>query len=137
MIKRRRDRSADEPIMDLTPLIDVVFVVLVGFVLVAPLLDHDRVQLARRNPELGASSYDGQSGLEIKVTADDSIYVGGKQMDTSQLALVLKRLLLENPKVIPTLVQDQRATFGRYQEVKQICECCGFEQLDIVLQPGH
>ena len=36
--------SEDESLLNLTPLIDVVFVVLIIFILIAPMLDVDKVQ---------------------------------------------------------------------------------------------
>jgi biopolymer transport protein ExbD len=38
--------ESDEPLINLTPLIDVVFVVLIIFILIAPMLEIDRVKLA-------------------------------------------------------------------------------------------
>lgn len=40
------DDSVEEPLINLTPLIDVVFVVLITFMLIAPVLDIDSVDLA-------------------------------------------------------------------------------------------
>ena len=38
--------SSEENLVNLTPLIDVVFVVLILFILIAPMVEADRVQLS-------------------------------------------------------------------------------------------
>ena len=50
--KRRIFNSVtDESIVNLTPLIDVVFVVLIMFIVVAPLLEMEQVELADGTPK--------------------------------------------------------------------------------------
>ena len=44
IVKRRLyPMASEEPVVNLTPLIDVVFVILIMFILVAPLLEADRL----------------------------------------------------------------------------------------------
>ncbi len=48
-MKRRvlfRENSDEAELINLTPLLDVLFLILVFFILIAPLLDFDRLQLA-------------------------------------------------------------------------------------------
>ena len=45
-IARSFGGEGEESLLNLTPLIDVVFVVLIIFILIAPMLDVDKVQLA-------------------------------------------------------------------------------------------
>ena len=78
---RKRFRSTldqepiEEPTVNLTPLIDVVFVVLITFILIAPVLDVDSVNLATggtaEKKELESSA------ISISVRADNSIWYQG------------------------------------------------------------
>lgn len=45
-ICRKKSSALEEPAVNLTPLIDVVFVILIGFIIIAPLLEIDRIDLA-------------------------------------------------------------------------------------------
>jgi len=47
MRHRRTTLPIEEPVINITPLIDVVFVVLIMFILIAPLVDKEGVDLAR------------------------------------------------------------------------------------------
>lgn len=131
------EENADEGMVNLTPLIDVVFVVLIMFILVAPLVDVDRIVLAeapQKQESIGA--VEPSASIVIHVYADNTVHLNHKQVllhDLKTQLLEVKRL---HPGSIPTLYQDSASPFGTYQKVKNALEAAGFDQLDLVLQPG-
>lgn len=130
------EQEEDEPLINLTPLIDVVFVVLIAFMIIAPLLDIDKVQLAQA-PDAAQKkeSLQENSPLAITVRQDNTIWVGQRQIALSDLDAWLRKEKARHPEGIPKLFQDSRAQFGIYQAIKNRVEACGFEELDVVLQP--
>ncbi len=128
------DDSVDEPLINLTPLIDVVFVVLITFMLIAPILDVDSVALAESGP-VSQKEASSNSPISISVHADNTIWYQGKPIALSQLERVLKAEKERHPKAIPQLIHDSRAQFGTYQSLKNMLETAGFEQMDVILKP--
>jgi biopolymer transport protein ExbD len=132
-----RAHPEEESLVNLTPLIDVVFVVLIMFILVAPMLELDRVDLASK----GASEVreltpaQEQSNISIHVLKDNSILVNGKKVPSSELLGELKRLQKKFPDKYPQLFHDRQAYFETYQAVKTAAENAGFEELDVILKP--
>lgn len=131
------DEDDEEPLINLTPLIDVVFVVLIAFMIIAPLLDVDKVQLAP-GPDVSQKKEALQqtSPLSITVRQDNTIWAGQRQIALSDLGAWLDQEKKKHPGAVPKLLQDSRAQFGTYQAVKNQVEACGFEELDVVLQPS-
>jgi biopolymer transport protein ExbD len=128
------DEAVDEPLINLTPLIDVVFVVLITFMLIAPVLDIDSVDLAQSG---GTEKKELQTGpITIAVHADNTIWVQGAKVTLSQLDSLLRQEKKRHPHAVPQLVHDRQAQFGTYQAIKNILESIGFEQMDVVLKPG-
>ena len=127
----------EETEINLTPLIDVVFVVLIMFIIVAPLLELERIQLAKgpTHDQKETSSVQEMSALHIHVREDNSILLNGKALLLGQLSEHLKRSYRAFPKATPQLYHDKRATFGTYQDVKNAVEEAGFEELEIILKP--
>ena len=127
----------EETEVNLTPLIDVVFVVLIMFIIVAPLLELERIQLARgpAHNQKETSSVQEMSRVHIHVREDNSILLNGRALLLEQLRDHLKRSYRTSPKATPQLYNDKRATFGTYQEVKNAVEEAGFEELEIILKP--
>lgn len=128
----------EEPLLNLTPLIDVVFVVLILFILIAPMLETDKVQLAAaattENKEKKSTPEAGP--LAIYVHSDNSIWVRSKKITTEQLLTLLKQERTTHPNQTPQLFQDKKAQFGIYQQIKNAVEMAGFEELDVILEPG-
>lgn len=141
-MRRRRidqtDHLGENGGLNLTPLIDVVFVVLIMFILIAPMLELDRIQLAegpsRESKE--RTIVQENSSIVIHVRADNSILVNRSPIAIDGLTALLKNLHAKNPKLIPQLFQDKKAQFGTYQTVKNAAEAAGFEELDLILEPG-
>ena len=127
-----------EPTVNLTPLIDVVFVILIMFIVVAPLLELDRVDLADAATDLRDTAITVQetSPISIHVRKDNTIQFNQKFVTASELKVQLKQAKKRYPNVRPQLFHDKRAHFGTYQAVKNAAEEAGFKQLDIILKPS-
>jgi biopolymer transport protein ExbD len=140
-MKSRRSTSrlwgvdAEEPPLNLTPLIDVVFVVLIIFILVAPMLEVDKVQLAS-GPARQNTEAPNQSPLSLHVQENDTIWMGSFQVLPENLPHLLMQEKQKHPNAPLQLFHDKKATFGTYQLIKNAAENAGFEELDVILKPG-
>jgi biopolymer transport protein ExbD len=135
MIARKVRAPIEEPHVNLTPLIDVVFVLLIGFMIIAPLLQVDEVELAKSsagNPRSGAQN---PSPITIHVHPDNTIWWEKSAVTLPQLTLLLQESKKKYPHATPQLFHDKKGYFGTYQEVKNVLEACGFERVDVILQP--
>lgn len=135
---RRPLFSHSEPADDeasLTPLIDVVFVVLILFILVAPMVEIDRIHLADA-PTREVADTVSPGSCAICVREDSSIWVNKQLVSAQKLPLLLRALYAQNPEINPQLYQDLKAPFGTYQLVKNAVEEAGFSELEVVLNPG-
>lgn len=124
----------DEILINLTPLIDVVFVVLVAFILIAPLLEVDRIDLAE-GTESSLKEISQKSHIVIYVREDDSIWWDHRPVSKQQLLSLLKDARQKYPSQIPQVFHDRKASFGLYQDIKSAVEMAGFEGMDVVLKP--
>jgi biopolymer transport protein ExbD len=130
-------QAIEEPAVNLTPLIDVVFVILITFIVVAPLLELDRVELADAGffPQDKSISVQETSPIAIYVREDNTIVVNGQSISLVQLVSYLKQAKKRYPSARPQLFHDKKAHFGTYQAIKNAAESAGFQQMDIILKP--
>ncbi len=131
-----QDESNDS-LINLTPLIDVVFVVLIMFIIIAPLVELDRINLASHKEESSISSphVDGTSLIKIQVFNNNTIWINNKSIADDCLLSTLKTLNAHTPQTIPQVYHDKKAYFGTYQNIKNAIETAGFKQMDVILQP--
>ena len=131
-MKRRRQQTLEEAPINLTPLIDVVFVILIMFIVIAPLLEVDQINLAS-GPPLKQPAKQEQSVL-IHVFADNSIRLNKQPVTLQQLEGLLVQAKARHPTSHPQLFHDREAAFGTYQSVKNAVEAAGFPELDVLLK---
>lgn len=135
---RGLSREFTQPEVNLTPLIDVVFVILIMFIVIAPLLELDRVELAEASQGKSdfTTSVQESSSIALHVHRDNSLWFAGKHVKIGELAALLKEARNLRPNARPQLFHDRQAHFGTYQSVKNAFEEAGFKELDIILKPS-
>ena len=125
----------EDETIDLTPLIDVVFVVLILFILVAPLIEFDRIILpSRQGDQKNQVFVQEVAPIQIRVFANNTITLNGKNLSEEELVSALIGKKRKYPHAIPQLFHDKRACFGTYQNIKQAIEAAGFLEMDILIK---
>lgn len=123
------------PEINITSLIDVVFVVLIGFILIAPLLEMDRIQLADAGSDAHEVDARTISPLQIAVRKDNTIYFNKKEVQLEELRELLAAEKLAHPDEKPKLIQDKQAYFGTYQDIKNLLASLGYDEMELILNP--
>lgn len=138
LIKANFKRTIEEPTVNLTPLIDVVFVILIMFIVIAPLLEMDKIELADAlsGSEDRHTSVQDSSPISIHVHKDNTIWFNKQKVSSAQLTALLKDAKKRYPNARPQLFHDRSGHFGTYQTVKNAAEAAGFSQLDVILKPN-
>jgi biopolymer transport protein ExbD len=135
MRRSRPSLSIEEPTINITPLIDVVFVVLIMFILIAPLVDKENVHLAK-----GSSSEEHElkesSLISLVVKKNSELLLNRIPVDLEDLPYRLKEVKSLYPEATPQLFHDRMAPFGTYQEVKLAMEVAGFSEMELVVEPS-
>lgn len=127
----------DDALLNLTPLLDVVFVLLITFILIAPILKFDRIQLAPAAIETKEKSVPIQhrNSITIRVFDDNTITINNRPTSEKELLTVLMSLKKNHPQETPLVFHDKNASFGTYQMVKNAVETAGFIEMDLILKP--
>lgn len=134
MRHRKTSQTIEEPVINITPLIDVVFVVLIMFILIAPLVDKEGVELAQGG-EGEAREVKETSPIAVVVKKNSDILLNRAPLTIEELPLRLKQIKATYPRATPQLFHDKMAPFGTYQEVKLAFEAAGFTEMELVLEP--
>ena len=105
-IKPFTDRE-ESPQVDLTPLIDVVFILLIFFILSANFQKESTIEVDR--PSASSSTLKSESKiLTVSVDRDQNIWFNGQNINLSQLQLQVKAQLT-NSQTINAIVNADRS----------------------------
>ncbi len=131
------DEEDINALVNLTPLLDVLFVILILFIFISPFLELDHVQLVPSEvakEDKQQLEYMNSGSIVISVTKDDQFLLNHQFIKFDDLKILLPKLKKDFPDTIPRLYQDENSHFRSYQNVKNLLESTGFKEMDIVLQ---
>jgi len=126
-------RAAEEPDLNLTPLIDVVLLLLIFFMLSTRFIDEGRLQL--RLPEAGAQpeALVERDAVEIEVTAQGGYRVNGRALINNSpetLAAAIGKAAANNRGIPVTIRADARATHQSVVTAMDVAGRAGYRQIN-------
>jgi biopolymer transport protein TolR len=133
----RLERSpASQPMSDInmTPLIDVMLVLLVIFMITAPLMTSS---LKMELPKTAAAQpNDSGEALALAITADGQVHVGNDVVSHADLLQTLKATGKRLPQPDVLVRADQSVPYGRVAELIGLIQDAGLTHIGFVTQPG-
>ena len=122
----RRRRYIPIADINVTPLVDVMLVLLVIFMITAPLLQVDL-------PKTSAQQVGGKDEpLVVSVNSKDEVFLGENKYELDELATKLKAVHDEKPDQRVFIRGDKAINYGRMMEVMGVVIDAGFRQLGLL-----
>jgi biopolymer transport protein ExbD len=122
-------RKRDAFHLDVVPLIDVVFVILIFVILSASMTQQTGVTVDKPQAQ-SAGEVSGQSVM-VAITRDGTLHVNERQVDISGLQEVLKRLLARNVLGEVILIADKDSQTGLLVAVMDACNLAGAKKISV------
>ena len=126
----RRHRPMGE--INVTPFVDVMLVLLIVFMVTAPLLTVG-VEVDLPKTKAGAINADA-APLVVSIKADGSLYLQEAAVEAEVLIPRLKAISNANPDVRIFVRGDQAVTYGDVLSVMGRIQAAGFEKVALVAQ---
>jgi len=118
--------------INVVPLVDVVLVLLIIFMITAPLLYRG---IDINLPQSAANTIKPDERVVVSVTKDDKIYVDKDEVGVDQLGAAMKRLHDRNPDVTIYLRADHGIPYGTVVHVMDAVKQAGIDKLGMVTEP--
>ncbi|NVD06735.1 biopolymer transporter ExbD [Vibrio sp. JPW-9-11-11] len=123
----RRVEQQEEAHIDLTPMLDIVFIMLIFFIVTSAFVSQSGVEV--NQPKASQASQQKQASIFIAVTGDNEIYVDKRLVDIEALESALNVLRAERPKVGLMIQADEFAFNGTVVRVMNAAKSAGIEQI--------
>ncbi|HWD20110.1 MAG TPA: biopolymer transporter ExbD [Verrucomicrobiae bacterium] len=108
--------------INITPLLDLAFVLLIIFVITRPLLEQNvTLQLPQNMGKPDTRTTDRNNIRVVEVTPQGDYFLNGKHFNISQLEIELRRAFDRNPKLIVDIRADKRTQWDRVLAVLDAC----------------
>jgi len=118
--------------INVTPLVDVVLVLLIIFMVVTPMLQKGKdVQLpVTSNPN--SSKSDDENEVLISVTKDGNVWVDTDRVTIESLRQLMAETYARSPGKKIVLKGDRRLTFGEVKDVMMVVNDAGFTNVAVM-----
>ena len=106
--KQQEDEGAE---IDLTPMLDVVFIMLIFFIVVASFIKEAGIEVNRPDDNQQSDPNDSVS-IVIEVAADNQIWMENRRVDVRAVRANIQRVLAEDPEAPLTIKVEKGAKTG-------------------------
>ncbi|RDU98040.1 ExbD/TolR family protein [Trinickia dinghuensis] len=130
------DDEADEGLIgeiNMTPLIDVMLVLLIVFLIAIPAIEH---AIKLDLPHVGSQQQDIKPPhVDVAVRADGTLAWDGTNIDDAGLHAALERAAKANPQPQLRLRADRKVPYERVADVMSAAQESGLTQIGFVTEP--
>ena len=123
----------DEPISDINivPFVDIILVVLIIFMVTAPVLL--KPAIAVNLPKAGSGDNSAPSELSVTISAKGDVSLNGKSTDEATLGAFSKDLAAKNPDVQAIISADKDVSHGRVVTIIDAIKGAGVKKFAITI----
>ena len=111
------EQEPEEGNVDITPMLDVVFIMLIFFIVTATFIKESGIDVNK--PESATSIVEENASILVTIDARDKIWIQRRQVDIRSVRSIIERLHAENPKASVVIQAD---TESRNETLVQVMD---------------
>ena len=131
-MRRRRGRNEEESELNMTPMLDVVFIMLIFFVVTASFVKEAGIDVNR--PGAVTAERKERGNILIAITESGQIWIDKREVDVRALRANIERLHAENPQGAVVIQADENSTNGLLVRVMDAARLAGVLNVSIAAE---
>jgi biopolymer transport protein ExbD len=133
-MKRALSESTDEidDNIDLTPMLDVVFILLIFFIVTATFVREPGKDVFR--PYAHSAEFITEQSVLVAVTENDEVWIDKRSVKKQHLIIELEKIHTENPHGALVIQADKNATAGAIATVMRAAKTVGIKTLSLAAE---
>jgi len=131
-MRRRRARQEEESEVNLTPMLDVVFIMLIFFIVTASFVKESGIEVSR--PQAATAEKKERANILVAISEDGEIWIDGRPVDVRALPANIERLHAENPQGSVVIQADEDSKNGLLVQVMDAARQAGVYNVSIAAE---
>jgi len=132
-LAKRNEGAKVSSEINVTPMVDVMLVLLIIFMVVTPMLQKGiSVDMAKVNNPEQMPDADKEDALLVSITRDNKVYFGSEQIQVDNLTQKVKDRLVNKPDKRVYVKADMRTRFGEVVQVVDSVRAAGVDDLGLL-----
>jgi biopolymer transport protein ExbD len=128
-MRRRQNRRKSESEVNLTPMLDVVFIMLIFFIVTASFVKESGIEISRPGASTAVKMERGN--ILIAISANNQIWMNRRQVDPRALRANIERAHAENPQSAVVIQADKDAKTGLLVQVMDAARSAGVKEISL------
>jgi len=124
----------EENEINLTPMLDVVFIMLIFFIVTATFIKEAGIQVER--PDTVTADTQDDASILIAISGNDEIWIDRQKRDPRAVRSVIQQLHAENPKGSIVIQADEKSTHEMLVIVMEAAKGAGVTNVAIASDDG-
>lgn len=130
---KRRVKKEEEPgAIDLTPMLDVVFIMLIFFIVTASFIKEAGIEVNR--PEATTAEAKKHANILIAINANNEVWIDKNRIDIRAVRAQIERLHAENPKGTVVIQADDKASVETLTDVADAARQVGVYDVSVATE---
>lgn len=119
--------------INVTPLVDIILVLLITFMLTASLIERQAIKLEL--PKAAAGDGAQATTLSLTIARDGSLYLNGKPTNEGALREYLQQTAATDPKIQAVIAADTQVPHGQVVHLMDLTRQAGIYRFAINIDP--
>ena len=128
----KRSYKQEEAQVDLTPMLDIVFIMLIFFIVTSSFVKESGIDVER--PKASNIANQKEAGIFVAITSSNDIYIDKQMVDEARVQARLESLLNESPSRSLVIQADERAFNGVVVKVMDAAKSAGVEHIALAAE---
>lgn len=129
MARRHTDNDSDASDIDITPMLDIVFIMLIFFIVTTSFVKESGVTVSR--PSAQTAEQKKGSNILVAIRANGEIWIDRRAVDVRAVRPNIERMKAENPEGAVIIQADQHSSTGMLVKVMDQIRLAGVEDISI------
>lgn len=128
----RRSAAREDAQIDMTSMLDIVFIMLIFFIVTSSFVRESGVEVNR--PQASNVASQAGAGIFIGITANNDIYIDKRMVDVERVQATLEHLLLSQPDASLVIQADEHAFNGTVVKVMDAANGAGVKGIALAVE---
>jgi len=131
----RNEGSKVNSNINVTPMVDVMLVLLIIFMVITPMLQNKvNIEMAEVQNPMNLPDADKDDAIVVAVTRDGAVFLGQNRVDPSELGSLVRDKLADKTDKTIFVRADYRAQFKAVEDAIDDVRTAGVETVDLLTQ---
>jgi biopolymer transport protein ExbD len=129
---RRTKREAEEAAIDLTPMLDVVFIMLIFFIVTTSFVKEAGIEVLK--PKAAKTKSEPSATIFVAIRGNGEIWLDKRAVDVERVGATIEKLLAESPTDTVIVQADKEAKHGVVVSVMDQIKLAGIDKISIAAE---